>query len=50
MLIGESLAEIARKAAAKEAAHLEELRYSRRLATLAALGAFTLGLLLGLAL
>lgn len=39
MLIGESLASMARKMAAKEAAHAEELYYAKRLTVLAALGA-----------
>jgi len=50
MLTGESAREMARKMAAKEAAHLEELRYARRLTILAALGAFLVGMMLGLAL
>lgn len=50
MLIGEGVAELARKLAAKEAAHLEELAYRRRLTILATLGALVVGMLIGLAL
>lgn len=50
MLIGEGLADLARKLAAKEAAHLEELAHQKRMAILAVLGALAVGVLIGLAL